>query len=143
VPRHAPASARHRENCRQASRPAANIGHCPTSLIDLGRWRRRHRIAIARESNDVYQSYGWRTFVRTVDIREAKADLSRLVERAAKGEPFVIARAGKSLVMVVPFDQPNRADIRRTGFMAGQILVPDDFDRMGSDEIERAFSLDR
>ena len=31
----------------------------------------------------------------TVNIHEAKAQLSKLVDRAAKGEPFVIARAGK------------------------------------------------
>ena len=34
----------------------------------------------------------------TVNIHEAKTHLSRLVERAAKGEPFVIAKAGKPLV---------------------------------------------
>jgi hypothetical protein len=29
--------------------------------------------------------------------------------------------------------------VRRLGFMAGQISVPDDFDRMGQEEIERIF----
>jgi prevent-host-death family protein len=73
----------------------------------------------------------------TVNIHEAKTHLSRLVEQAAKGEPFVIAKAGKPLVKVMPLDTPVAGQVRRLGFMAGQIQVSDDFDRMGSAEIER------
>jgi prevent-host-death family protein len=36
--------------------------------------------------------------MRTVNIHEAKTHLSRLVARAAQGEPFIIAKAGKPLV---------------------------------------------
>lgn len=79
--------------------------------------------------------------VLTVNIHEAKTHLSRLVERAAKGESFVIAKAGKPLVKVVPLDQVPQGKARRLGFMAGQFQVPDDFDRMGSAEIERLFGL--
>ncbi|HSX72724.1 MAG TPA: type II toxin-antitoxin system prevent-host-death family antitoxin, partial [Shinella sp.] len=42
--------------------------------------------------------------MRTVNIHEAKTNLSRLVEQAAKGESFVIAKAGKPLVRVVPLE---------------------------------------
>jgi prevent-host-death family protein len=77
--------------------------------------------------------------MRTVNIHEAKTHLSQLVDRAAKGEPFVIAKAGKPLVKVVPLDAPTAGQVRRLGFMAGQIAVPDDFDQMGSAEIERLF----
>jgi prevent-host-death family protein len=77
--------------------------------------------------------------MRTVDIHEAKTHLSRLVEQAAKGEPFVIAKAGKPLVKVTALDTPVAGQIRRFGFMAGRIQVPDDFDRIGSPEIERLF----
>jgi prevent-host-death family protein len=77
--------------------------------------------------------------MRTVNIHEAKTHLSRLIEQAAKGEPFVIAKAGKPMVKVVPLDAPAATKVRRIGFMAGQIAVPDDFDRMGSAEIERLF----
>ena len=77
--------------------------------------------------------------MRTVNIHEAKTHLSRLVERAAKGESFVIAKAGKPLVKVTPLDAPTPAEARRLGFMAGQIAVPDDFDRMGNKEIARLF----
>ena len=77
--------------------------------------------------------------MQTVNIHEAKTHLSRLVEQAAKGEPFVIAKAGKPLVKVMPLDTPVAGQVRRLGFMAGQIQVSDDFDRMGSAVIERLF----
>jgi prevent-host-death family protein len=76
----------------------------------------------------------------TVNIHQAKTHLSSLLDRAAKGEPFIIAKAGKPLVKVVPLDAPDADQARRLGFMAGQIEVPDDFDRMGSAEIEQLFS---
>jgi prevent-host-death family protein len=75
----------------------------------------------------------------TVNIHEAKTHLSRLLDRAAKGEPFIIAQAGKPLVKVVPLETPEASQVRRLGFMAGQIAIPDDFDRMGSEEIEQLF----
>jgi prevent-host-death family protein len=78
--------------------------------------------------------------MRTVNIHEAKTHLSRLVERAAKGEPFIIAKAGKPLVKVVPLDAPPAGETRRFGFLRGQIAVPDDFDTMFTQEIEREFS---
>jgi prevent-host-death family protein len=80
--------------------------------------------------------------VRTIDIHEAKAHLSRLVERAAKGEPFVIAKDGKPMVKVVPLDAPPKKPARRLGLLKGQVSVPDDFDQMGQDEIIRLFEGD-
>ena len=80
--------------------------------------------------------------MKTVNIHEAKTHLSRLIDRAAKGEPFVIAKAGKPLVKVIPLDAPSGGQVRRLDFMAGRIQVPDDFDRMGSTEIERLFNGD-
>jgi prevent-host-death family protein len=77
--------------------------------------------------------------MQKVNIHEAKTNLSRLVDQAAKGEPFVIAKAGKPLVKVVALDAPSSAKVRRLGFLSGQIAVPDDFDRMGEAEIGRLF----
>lgn len=74
--------------------------------------------------------------MKTINIHEAKTHLSRLVERAAEGESFVIAKAGKPLVKVVALDAPEAGQAKRLGFMTGQIAVPEDFDRMGSEEIE-------
>jgi prevent-host-death family protein len=77
--------------------------------------------------------------MQTVNIHHAKTHLSRLVEQAAKGDSFVIAKGGKPMVKVVPLDAPATPSPRRLGFMAGQVVVPDDFDRMGSAEIEDLF----
>jgi len=74
--------------------------------------------------------------MKTVNMHEAKTHLSKLVEGAVNGEPFVIARAGKPLVKVVMVEQ---AAPRRTGFLKGQVDIPDDFDTMGQDEILALF----
>lgn len=78
--------------------------------------------------------------MQTVNIHEAKTHLSQLVEQAAKGEPFVIAKAGKPMVKVVALSAPDANQVRRLGFMTGEITVPDDFDTMGSAEIEQLFN---
>jgi prevent-host-death family protein len=75
----------------------------------------------------------------TVNIHEAKTQLSKLVDRAAKGEPFVIAKAGKPLVKVVALGAP--VEPRRLGFLASEIRVPEAFDRMGEAEIDALFGV--
>ena len=80
--------------------------------------------------------------MRTVNMHEAKTHLSRLVEAAANGEPFIIARAGKPIVKVIAVEAPDVGATRRLGFLAGQISVPEDFDRLGSAEIEALFEGD-
>jgi len=80
--------------------------------------------------------------MKTVNIHQAKTQLSKLIEEASKGESFIIAKAGKPVVRVTPLSAPTGAHVRRLGFMAGQISVPDDFDRMGREEIERMFGED-
>jgi prevent-host-death family protein len=77
--------------------------------------------------------------MKTVNIHEAKTRLSKLIEEASRGEAFVIAKAGKPVVKVTALSAPTGAQVRRLGFMVGQISVPDDFDRMGKGEIERIF----
>ncbi|WP_454847971.1 type II toxin-antitoxin system Phd/YefM family antitoxin [Rhizobium binxianense] len=76
--------------------------------------------------------------MKTVNIHEAKTHLSRLVEEAANGEEFVIAKAGKPMVKVVPIAEVQKKK-RRVGFLKGQISVPDDFDTMFAKEIEDMF----
>ena len=68
--------------------------------------------------------------MKIIDIHEAKTHLSRLVERAAEGQPFVIAKAGKPVAKVVAMDAPMGEEVRRVGFLAGSIRVPDDFNTM-------------
>jgi prevent-host-death family protein len=77
--------------------------------------------------------------MRTINIHEAKTHLSQLVEQAAAGEPFVIAKAGKPMVKVMALEAPAAGQKRRLGFLLDQFVVPDDFDRMDQDEIEKLF----
>ncbi|CAN5605801.1 type II toxin-antitoxin system prevent-host-death family antitoxin [soil metagenome] len=78
--------------------------------------------------------------MKSFNIHDAKTNLSKLVEKAAQGESFIIARAGKPLVKVVPIDAPSK--VRRIGAMAGQFKIPDDFDTMYQEEIETLFDGD-
>ena len=77
----------------------------------------------------------------TVNIHEAKTQLSKLVEKASKGESFIIAKAGKPMVKVVPIEAKKKPKLKRFGFLKGQIKVPDDFDRMYDDEIAKLFGV--
>lgn len=77
--------------------------------------------------------------MQTYNIHDAKTQLSKLVEMAAKGESFVIAKAGKPMVKVIALDTPESSQMKRFGFMAGQIKVPDDFNTMGAGEIQELF----
>ncbi|WP_029011961.1 type II toxin-antitoxin system Phd/YefM family antitoxin [Niveispirillum irakense] len=78
--------------------------------------------------------------MRVVTIHEAKTNLSRLIEEAASGEGFIIAKAGKPLVKVVPVTATEKPP-RRLGTLAGRYLIPDDFDDMGSqEEIDTMFN---
>ena len=76
-----------------------------------------------------------------VNVHEAKTQLSKLVDRAVKGETFVIAKAGKPLVKVVALDAPKTP--RRLGFLKGEFTVPADFNRMGRAEIAKLFGTGR
>lgn len=74
--------------------------------------------------------------MKTVNMHEAKTHLSKLVEAATNGEPFVIAKAGKPMVKVVMIES---ATPKRTGFLKGQVDVPEDFDDMFTDDIQGMF----
>jgi prevent-host-death family protein len=77
--------------------------------------------------------------MQTINIHEAKTHLSKLVEQAAHGESFIIAKAGKPMVKVVALTAPDQSQVKRIGFLAGEIETPDDFDQMGGEEIEQLF----
>jgi len=77
--------------------------------------------------------------MESINMHEAKTRLSQLVARASKGEAFIIAKAGKPVARVTAIDSPEQSQQKRIGFMAGQFTVPDNFDRMGEDEITEMF----
>jgi prevent-host-death family protein len=61
-----------------------------------------------------------------VNIREAKTQLSQLVDRAAGGENIVIAKYGRPIAKLSRLEPTRRTII--FGLLQGQIEVPDDFD---------------
>jgi prevent-host-death family protein len=71
------------------------------------------------------------------NMHEAKAQLSRLAERAASGEEIVIARAGLPLAKLAPIE--HRQKTRMLGLWAGQIWVSDDFDDPLPWEVQKYF----
>jgi len=62
----------------------------------------------------------------TVNVHAAKSQLSRLLDAAAAGEEVIIAKAGKPVARLVPFEQ--KKERRKLGMLAGKLHVPDDFD---------------
>ena len=78
------------------------------------------------------------TVMPTVNVFEAKTNLSKLIDKAVKGESFIIAKAGKPLVTVVAISPPHTTK-PRIGFMKGRISVPDNFDDLGREEISGLF----
>ena len=78
--------------------------------------------------------------MQSFNIHEAKPHLSRFIQMAADGEAFIISKAGRPMVKVVPLSEAAPVQARQLGFMAGQMRVPDDVDKMGAEEIEALFS---
>ena len=64
--------------------------------------------------------------MRIVDIRKAKTQLSRLIERVSAGEEIVIAKGGKPVARLAPLVQ--RAKPREPGALRGRIRIAKDFD---------------
>ena len=76
--------------------------------------------------------------MNTLNVHEAKTHFSRVLTRVESGEEVVIARGGKPIARVVPYN-PETHRKRKLGFLRGQIDVPDDFDSMFQNEIEDMF----
>lgn len=84
--------------------------------------------------------------MQTVSLDAAKADLSRLVERAAAGEEIVIEDAGHARAMLVPPTRANpsarRTGHRPLGLLAGKVWIAPDFDDPLPPDVQRALDGD-
>ena len=65
--------------------------------------------------------------MKQVNIYEAKTDLSRLVDKASKGETFIIAKAGTPLAKLGPIVEEKPKKIKY-GLMKGKVKFATDFD---------------
>lgn len=73
----------------------------------------------------------------TVNVHEAKTELSRLLKRVAEGEEVVIAKAGKPIAKLVNIGEPRPAS--RLGVDKRDWHVPDDFNEPLPEELVKAF----
>ncbi|MCR5815035.1 MAG: type II toxin-antitoxin system prevent-host-death family antitoxin [Desulfovibrio sp.] len=76
--------------------------------------------------------------METYDIYEAKRNWSAILARVGRGESFIVAKSGKPIAKIIPFSGEYQPTMR-TGFLKGQMSVPDDFDTMGADSIANLF----
>ena len=74
--------------------------------------------------------------METIEIRDAQAQLARLLKRVAAGEEIVIAKAGKPVARLVPYGKSPPK--RKPGSMKGKIWISPDFDKVDK-EIEALF----
>jgi prevent-host-death family protein len=75
--------------------------------------------------------------MQTVNIHQAKTQLSRLLADVERGEEVIIAKAGRPIARLVPIQRPVRQ--RVFGKDAGLFEVPDDFDEPLADEVIAGF----
>jgi len=75
--------------------------------------------------------------MQPVDISEAKARLSQLVERAAAGEDVIVSRNGKPLVRITRLQPPTRRV--KFGVLQGKLKVPPEFDAPLPDHVLAGF----
>ena len=72
----------------------------------------------------------------TVNVHEAKTQLSKLLERVEAGQEVVIARAGRPVARLIAFAQPGK---RALGLDAGAGTIAADFDAPLPDEMVADF----
>ena len=76
--------------------------------------------------------------MRSVNVHEAKTQLSKLLEEVEAGERVIIARAGEPVAVLAPYKAAVRR--RRLGLFAGQVTIHEDFDQLPTD-IAEAFGM--
>lgn len=75
----------------------------------------------------------------TINLYEAKTNLSKLVDRAAAGEEIIIAKAGKSKAKLVPCDQPGPGKRIGGQNLLGITYMADDWEGPLPPEIQKYF----
>lgn len=64
-------------------------------------------------------------------VTEAKAQLSSLLDMVGRGEEVIIARAGKPVAVLLPYDSDRRP--RVPGRLKGKVHIASDFDSLPAD----------
>jgi prevent-host-death family protein len=77
--------------------------------------------------------------IQITNISQAKATLSRLVARAMRGEQVIIAKAGRPVARLVPFDYETSPRDLEQGIWQGKVWMAEDFDEL-PEELRKAFA---
>jgi prevent-host-death family protein len=73
--------------------------------------------------------------MKTLNITEARTQLSKIVNDAARGKTTIIARNGRPVAQIVPFDKSKPQKIK-FGTLKGKIVISEDFDAPDQDIID-------
>ena len=73
------------------------------------------------------------------NIAEAKASLSKLIEKVLTGEEVIIGKAGKPVAKLVPYDYDRSPRDLSQGIWKDQVWMAEDFDVL-PDDIMKAFT---
>jgi prevent-host-death family protein len=73
----------------------------------------------------------------SIDIQDAETQFSKLIEAVAHGQEVVIAKSGKPVAKLVPFQEP--ASVRKSGALKGKMRIADDFDAPLPVDLQDAF----
>lgn len=76
----------------------------------------------------------------TVNIFEAKTNLSKLLERVENGEDIIIARAGKPIARLTRLEETKKPIV--FGLLKGKLHVADDFDAPLPEDVQAEFEAD-
>lgn len=74
--------------------------------------------------------------MQTTDVAEAKAHLSRLIERALAGEEVVISKHGKPLVRLIPYERDTSPRDLSVRIWEGPVRLADDFDTLPAEFVD-------
>ena len=78
--------------------------------------------------------------MRKLNIYDVKSQFSQVISQVSQGETLVIAKAGKPVAKLSPYNSPKSSF--RFGTMKGKIKIADDFDAPLSNDILKQFEGD-
>ncbi|MFM9912768.1 MAG: type II toxin-antitoxin system Phd/YefM family antitoxin [Methylophilaceae bacterium] len=79
--------------------------------------------------------------MQTVNIHEAKTQLSRFIDQATLGESIIIARAGRPVARLMPLEATKQ--VRQLGLGKAMYTLPANFDGLHGDEIQTMFEANK
>ena len=77
--------------------------------------------------------------MQTTNVADAKAHLSKLIEKALAGEEVIISKHGKPMVKLVPYERDTSPRDMSVRIWEGEVWMAEDFDELPED-LRKAFT---